>query len=45
MSFLYNADAERGVIFREIFTTALPDIPFAMSAAEANSADVRYLFT
>ena len=45
MTFLFASDARRGAVFRDAFARELPDLPFAMDAAEVDPARVRYLLT
>ncbi|MBT9371272.1 glyoxylate/hydroxypyruvate reductase A [Rhizobium sp. CSW-27] len=45
MTFLFHSDATRGAIFRHVFASALPDLPFAMDAASVDPDAVRYLIT
>ena len=45
MTFLFNSDAKRGAVFADAFAEALPDVPFAMDAAEVDPDAVRYLIS
>ncbi|TJX49795.1 MAG: glyoxylate/hydroxypyruvate reductase A, partial [Mesorhizobium sp.] len=45
MTFLFNSDAQRGVIFAEAFARELPDVPFTMDAATVDPDAVRYLIS
>jgi glyoxylate/hydroxypyruvate reductase A len=45
MTFLFNSDARRGVVFAEAFAKDLPNLPFAMDAATVDPDAVRYLIT
>jgi glyoxylate/hydroxypyruvate reductase len=45
MAFLFNSDAVRAGIFREIFARELPDLEFFHSGAEVEPDMVRYLIT
>lgn len=45
MTFLFNSDAQRGGVFREVFSRDLPDLPFAMDPATVDPDAVRYLIT
>ncbi len=45
MTFLFNADAARGAVFREILGRELPDLPFSMDSATVDADSVRYLIT
>ena len=45
MTLLFNSDAERGRVFREVFAIALPDLAFSTDAATVDPQDVRYLVT
>lgn len=45
MTFLFNSDAARGQVFREIFARELPDLPFATDAASVDADAVRYIIT
>ncbi|MDX8479764.1 glyoxylate/hydroxypyruvate reductase A [Mesorhizobium sp. VK24D] len=45
MTFLFNSDPRRGVIFAEAFSKELPDLRFAMDAATVDPDAVRYLIT
>ncbi|WEX78958.1 glyoxylate/hydroxypyruvate reductase A [Sinorhizobium numidicum] len=45
MTFLFNSDAKRGLIFADAFSRELPDIPFSMDPATVKPDDVRYLIT
>jgi hypothetical protein len=43
MTFLYHADAERGMQWAALFAERAPDIAFSFQPHETNPADVRYL--
>ena len=45
MSFLFNSDAARGAVFREIFASALPDLEFVQPGDEVTPENIRYLLT
>ena len=45
MTFLFNADAARGAVFREILERELPHLPFSMDPATVDADSVRYLIT
>jgi glyoxylate/hydroxypyruvate reductase len=45
MAFLFNSDAARGAVFREIFARELPDLEFFHSGDELEPEKVRYLIT
>jgi glyoxylate/hydroxypyruvate reductase len=45
MAFLFNSDAARGAVFREIFARELPDLEFVHSDQEVEPEKVRYLIT
>jgi glyoxylate/hydroxypyruvate reductase len=45
MAFLFNSDAERAAIFREIFARELPDLEFIHGSASVDPERVRYLLT
>jgi glyoxylate/hydroxypyruvate reductase A len=45
MAFLFNSDAARAAIFREIFARELPDLEFFHSSDEMEPERVRYLIT
>jgi glyoxylate/hydroxypyruvate reductase A len=45
VTFLFNSDAARGAVFREIFARELPDLPFTADPATVDPAEVRYLIT
>jgi glyoxylate/hydroxypyruvate reductase len=45
MTFLFNSDAKRGVIFANAFSKALPDLPFALDAESIDPDEVRYIIT
>ncbi|GLS20229.1 glyoxylate/hydroxypyruvate reductase A [Labrys miyagiensis] len=45
MTFLFNSDAARGAIFREIFARELPDLEFRHSSESVEPDKVRYLLT
>ncbi|MBB2973095.1 glyoxylate/hydroxypyruvate reductase A [Mesorhizobium sp. RMAD-H1] len=45
MAFLFNSDAQRGAVFREVFARELPDLEFFHSSEDADAEKVRYLVT
>jgi glyoxylate/hydroxypyruvate reductase A len=45
MAFLFNSDAARGAVFREVFARELPDLEFLHSDQEVEPERVRYLIT
>jgi glyoxylate/hydroxypyruvate reductase A len=45
MAFLFNSDAARGAVFREVFARELPDLKFLHSDQEVEPETVRYLIT
>jgi glyoxylate/hydroxypyruvate reductase A len=45
MAFLFNSDAARGAIFRQVFARELPDLEFYHSSEGIEPAKVRYLLT
>ncbi|TIT24100.1 MAG: glyoxylate/hydroxypyruvate reductase A [Mesorhizobium sp.] len=45
MAFLFNSDAARAAVFREIFARQLPDLEFFHSGDEMEPEKVRYLIT
>ncbi|MER8522467.1 glyoxylate/hydroxypyruvate reductase A [Mesorhizobium sp. M0644] len=45
MAFLFNSDAARTAVFREIFARQLPDLEFVHSGDEMEPEKVRYLIT
>jgi glyoxylate/hydroxypyruvate reductase A len=45
MAFLFNSDATRGAVFREIFARELPDLEFFHSGDEIEPEKLRYLIT
>jgi glyoxylate/hydroxypyruvate reductase A len=45
VTFLFNSDASRGAVFREIFARELPDLPFIADPATVDPEEVRYLIT
>ena len=45
MAFLFNSDAARAAVFREIFARELPDLEFFHSGDEMEPEKVRYLIT
>ncbi|NPU68274.1 glyoxylate/hydroxypyruvate reductase A [Bradyrhizobium sp. 83012] len=45
MTFLFNSDARRGAIFREVLARELPDLPFEIDPARADPDDVRYMIS
>lgn len=45
MTFLFNSDAKRGAIFREVLARELPDLPFEIDPTKADPAAVRYMIS
>ncbi|TIS61106.1 MAG: glyoxylate/hydroxypyruvate reductase A, partial [Mesorhizobium sp.] len=45
MAFLFNSDAARAAVFREIFARELPDLEFFHSGDELEPDQVRYLIS
>jgi glyoxylate/hydroxypyruvate reductase len=45
MAFLFNSDAARGAVFREVFARELPDLEFLHSDDEVEPEKVHYLIT
>jgi glyoxylate/hydroxypyruvate reductase A len=45
MAFLFNSDAARGAIFREVFASTLPDLEVFQSGDEVPPDKIRYLLT
>jgi glyoxylate/hydroxypyruvate reductase A len=45
MTFLFNSDAKRGAIFRDVIAATLPDLPFSLDPASVDPDAVRYLIT
>ncbi|NSY41218.1 glyoxylate/hydroxypyruvate reductase A [Leisingera sp. ANG59] len=45
MAFLFNSDAARGAIFREVFADALPDLEVFQSGDDVAPEKIRYLLT
>jgi glyoxylate/hydroxypyruvate reductase len=45
MAFLFNSDATRGAVFREVFARELPELEFLHSDQEVEPETVRYLIT
>jgi len=45
MAFLFNSDAARAAVFREIFARELPDLEFSHCSDEMEPERVRYLIT
>ena len=45
MTFLFNSDTARGAVFRELFASELPDLPFTADPATVDPDEVRYLIT
>lgn len=45
MAFLFNSDATRGAVFREVFARELPDIEFLHGGQGVEPEKVRYLIT
>ncbi|WP_315762379.1 glyoxylate/hydroxypyruvate reductase A [Bradyrhizobium sp. SZCCHNS2005] len=45
MTFLFNSDAERGAIFREVLARELPDLSFEIDPANVDVETVRYMIT
>lgn len=45
MAFLFNSDAARGAVFREVFARELPDLEFLQPGPQVAPEKVRYLIT
>jgi glyoxylate/hydroxypyruvate reductase A len=45
MAFLFNSDAARGAVFREVFARELPDLEFFHCSEAIDAEKVRYLIT
>ncbi len=45
MAFLFNSDAARGAVFREVFARELPDLEFFHGSETVDPEKVRYLIT
>lgn len=45
MAFLFNSDAARGAVFRQVFARELPDLEFYHSSESIDPEKVRYLLT
>lgn len=45
MAFLFNSDAARGAVFREVFSKVLPDIAFFQAGDEIDPDKIRYLIS
>ncbi|WP_315774159.1 MULTISPECIES: glyoxylate/hydroxypyruvate reductase A [unclassified Bradyrhizobium] len=45
MTFLFNSDARRGAIFREVLAREIPDLPFEIDPAKVDADNVRYMIT
>jgi glyoxylate/hydroxypyruvate reductase A len=45
MAFLFNSDAARGAVFREVFARELPDLEFFHCSEEVDPEKIRYLIT
>ena len=45
MAFLFNSDAARGAVFREVFARELPDLEFFHCSEDVDPEQVRYLLT
>src|SRR6185369_6521990 len=45
MAFLFNSDAARGVVFRQVFARELPDLEFYHCSENIDPNKVRYLLT
>ena len=45
MAFLFNSDAARGAVFREIFACELPDLEFYQGSESIDPEKVQYLLT
>jgi glyoxylate/hydroxypyruvate reductase A len=45
MAFLFNSDAVRGALFREVFARELPDLEFFHCSEDVDPEQVRYLLT
>lgn len=45
MTFLFNSDAARGQIFKDVLAREIPDLPFSMDPATVDPDQVRYLIS
>lgn len=45
MAFLFNSDAARGAVFREVFARELPELEFFHGSEDVDPEKVRYLIT
>jgi glyoxylate/hydroxypyruvate reductase A len=45
MAFLFNSDAARGAVFREVFARELPDLEFHQRGESIDPEKIRYLLT
>jgi glyoxylate/hydroxypyruvate reductase A len=45
MAFLFNSDAARAAVFRDVFAREMPELPFVMPADAIDAEAVRYLIT
>ncbi len=45
MTLLFNSDATRGAIFREVLAREIPDLPFEINPAQVDADEVRYMIT
>jgi glyoxylate/hydroxypyruvate reductase A len=45
VTFLFNSDAARGAVFREMFERELSELPFTADSATVDPDEVRYLIT
>jgi glyoxylate/hydroxypyruvate reductase A len=45
VTFLFNSDTARGAVFRDLFASELPDLPFTADPATVDPDEVRYLIT
>ena len=45
MGFLFNSDAARGAVFRQIFARELPDLEFYQRSESIDPEEIRYLLT
>lgn len=45
MAFLFNSDAARGAVFREVFARGLPDLQFFQAGEDVDPDKIRYLIS
>jgi glyoxylate/hydroxypyruvate reductase A len=45
MAFLFNSDAARAAVFRDVFAREMPELPFVMPSDAIDAEAVRYLIT